>query len=214
MGTNITIATYNRLPVYLKALYFLRKEGSKYVSSVTLADAVRENASVVKSDLSGVITCAGKPKIGYDIDCLIEDIENFLGYNNVKDAILVGAGKLGQALMGYSGFQKYGLNIVAAFDIDDNIIGKTINGIKVLPTGKIESSVERLNLKIAILCTKADHSQVMTDVLVKSGIRAIWNFTGTYLNVPGNVMIRNEDLAANLAILALQLKETLKNDIT
>jgi len=212
MATNITLAAYTRLPAYLKALYYMRKGGAKYVSSVAIAEAVRENSSVVKSDLSGVITCAGRPKIGYEIDSLIEDIENFLGYNNVKDAILVGAGKLGQALMGYSGFGKYGLNIIAAFDINDDIIGKEINGIRVLPTGKIKSSVERLKLKIAIVCTKADHAQAMVDLLVESGIRAIWNFTGTHLNVPDNVLIKSEDLAANLAILAMQLKETLKKE--
>lgn len=212
MNTNVTLATYNRLPIYLKALHYLKKEGATYVSSVCLAEAVRENPSVVKSDLACAITCVGKPKIGYEINCLIDDIENLLGYNNVKDAILVGAGKLGQAIMGYQGFAKYGLNIIAGFDIKDDIIGKRINGIEILPTGKIAGAVEKLNLKIAILCTQADHAQIMTDTLVNAGIRAIWNFTGMHLNVPDLVMIKNEDLAANLAILALKLKDTLKKE--
>lgn len=212
MDTNVTMATYNRLPIYLKALHYMQKEGAKYVSSVSLAQTVRENPSVVKSDLSCAITCVGKPKVGYEINRLIDDIENFLGYNNAKDAILVGVGKLGQALMGYSGFAKYGLNIIAGFDIDDSIIGKTINGKEILPTGKIEGAVEKLGLKIAILCTQADHAQIMADTLVNAGIRAIWNFTGMHLNVPENIMIKNEDLAANLAILAIQLKETLKKE--
>lgn len=209
---NITMAAFNRLPLYLKALQSMKKSGVKNVSSVAIADAVRENPSVVKSDLSGVITCAGRPKIGYEIDSLIEDIENFLGYNNVNDAILVGAGKLGQALMGYKGFGKYGLNIIAAFDINDDVIGRQINGIKVLPTGKIQGTVERLNIKIAVLCTNAEHAQAMTDVLVGSGVRAIWNFTATHLNVSEKVILKNEDLAANLALLALQLKDMLKTE--
>lgn len=209
-GNNfVSLAVYNRMPVYLKALLALKRDGKKFVSSVILADYVRENPSLVKKDLSYAITSVGKPKVGYDIDSLILDVENFLGYNNVKDAVLVGVGKLGQALMGYHGFDKYGLNIVAGFDIDDNVIGKVFNGKKVFPTGSLAGLVSKLNIKIGILTTTQDHAQPMADLLVQSGIRAIWNFTPVHLTLPDSVAVKNEDMASSLAILSKQLKEIL-----
>lgn len=209
-GNNfVSLAVYNRMPVYLKALLALKRDGKKFVSSVILADYVRENPSLVKKDLSYAITSVGKPKVGYDIDSLILDVENFLGYNNVKDAVLVGVGKLGQALMGYHGFDKYGLNIVAGFDIDDNVIGKVFNDKKVFPTGSLAGLVSKLNIKIGILTTPQDHAQPMVDLLVQSGIRAIWNFTPVHLTLPDSVAVKNEDMASSLAILSKQLKEIL-----
>ncbi len=209
-GNNfVSLAVYNRMPVYLKALLALKRDGKKFVSSVILADYVRENPSLVKKDLSYAITSVGKPKVGYDIDSLILDVENFLGYNNVKDAVLVGVGKLGQALMGYHGFDKYGLNIVAGFDIDDNVIGKVFNGKKVFPTDSLAGLVSKLNIKIGILTTPQDHAQPMADLLVQSGIRAIWNFTPVHLALPDSVAVKNEDMASSLAILSKQLKEIL-----
>ena len=84
-GNNfVSLAVYNRMPVYLKALLALKRDGKKFVSSVILADYVRENPSLVKKDLSYAITSVGKPKVGYDIDSLILDVENFLGYNKQK----------------------------------------------------------------------------------------------------------------------------------
>lgn len=212
MYTDISIATYNRLPVYLKALRNMREQGQEFISSVALAEAARENASVVKSDLSYVISGAGKPKVGYSVEQLISDLESYLGYNNAKDAIIVGVGRLGLALMQYSGFKKYGLNILAGFDINDEVIGKKINGKEILPTGKLAGAVERLNVKLAILCTPQEHAQAMADLLVSSGIRAILNFTAMHLIVPDNVIVKDEDIAAELGMLAMQLKEILKKE--
>ena len=210
--TAVSLAVYNRMPMYLKILRELKAQGLQYVSSVAIADLVHINASVVKNDLSYAIKSVGKPKLGYETASLIEDIEEFLGYNNSKDAILVGTGKLGQALMGYEGFTAYGLNIIAGFDIDDKNIGREINGKKILPTGKLESAIKKLNIKIAILTIPQAHAQEMTDMLVKAGIRAIWNFTPAHIKVPENVAIRNENMAASLAILSQQLKEILQKE--
>lgn len=208
----VSLVTYNRMPLYLKALYSMREKGEKFVSSVALAEVVRDNPSVVKKDLSYAIRGVGKPKVGYEVEALIEDIEEFLGYNNTKEAILVGVGRLGQALMGYEGFSKYGLNIVAGFDVDDNIIGKKINGKEILPTGKIASVIDKLKIKVAILATSKDKAQFMADLLVKSGIRAIWNFTPAHLILSEDIAVKNEDLAASFAILSMQLKEILRKE--
>lgn len=208
----VSRATFQRMPIYLSVLKKLKKEGRDFVSSVALADTVLINASVVKKDLSYVISNEGKPKIGYSVDELIDNIEEFLGYNNAKDAVLIGAGKLGQALLGYQGFVNYGLNIIAGFDVDDSVIGKEINGVKILPTGKLEGAIEKLEIKLAILTTPQEYAQTMTDILVKAGIRAIWNFTPSHISVPDNVAVRNENMASSLAILSSQLKEILKKE--
>ncbi|MDL2229044.1 redox-sensing transcriptional repressor Rex [Treponema sp. OttesenSCG-928-L16] len=208
----VPLAVFNRLPLYLRSLQAMRAEGIATISSVALAEAVALNPSVVKKDLSFVIVNVGKPKVGYVINDLIEDIEEFLGYNNTKDAVLVGMGKLGQALMGYHGFEKYGLNIIGGFDVDEAIFNKKINGKKIMPLDKMASAVKKLQIKIAILTLPQEHAQEVTDLLVQAGIQAIWNFTPAHIKAPDNVVIKNEDLAASMALLSLQLRQVLQNE--
>ncbi|HQC55238.1 MAG TPA: redox-sensing transcriptional repressor Rex [Clostridia bacterium] len=203
-------ATYKRMPIYLKALYTMRDAGDKNISSVGLAEAVYENPSVVKKDLSFALKRSGKPKVGYEIAAVINDIEEFLGYNRLKNAILVGVGKLGQALMGYGGFAKYGLNIIAGFDVDKKIIGKQIAGKMVYPIDYLEKYLEESNIKIGVLTTPQDSAQSVANILVDNGIVGIWNFSTAHLNLPETVAVKNEDMGASLAILSKKIEENLK----
>ena len=212
MNGDISLQTFHRMPQYLKTLYEFKKEGRENVSSVQLAEALDLTPSIVKKDLSQAKIQDGKPKVGYATVDLIEGISEFLGYNNLKDAVLVGAGKLGQALLGYEGFGDYGLNIVAGFDIDDGIIGGKIHGKPILPTGKLQGAVEKLGIKIAILTVPAEHAQAMADLLAKAGIRAIWNFTTAHIQVPDNIAVRNENMASSLAVLSAQLAEIMRKE--
>ncbi len=207
-----SVATYNRMPIYLKALYALKERGEQYVSSVALAETVRENPSVVKKDLSIAIKSVGKPKVGYEVNKLIKDVEDFLGYSNVKGAVLVGVGKLGQALLGYSGFDKYGLNIVAGFDNNEKLVGSKINGKKILSSSDLASSLKDIKVKIGIIATPKAYAQDVANELVKGGIRAIWNFTPCHLEVPESVTVKNEDMASSLAILSMQLEVILSKE--
>jgi redox-sensing transcriptional repressor len=202
------------MALYARRLRDMKAQGCVTVSSVALADALSLNPSLVKKDISCAIVNEGKPKVGYNIDELIEDIENFLGYNNTKDAVLAGVGKLGQALMGYQGFEKYGLNIIAGFDVDERLISQEINGKKILPLDKLASAVKKLDIKIAILTTPNEQAQAVTDILVNAGIRAIWNFTPAHIKTPDDVAVKNEDMAVSLAVLSQQLKEILKKEST
>ncbi len=208
----VSLAMYHRMPIYLKCLKAMQKEGKETVSSVALAEAAYENSSVVKKDLSCVIVNEGKPKVGYRVDELVRDIEDFLGYNNSKDAVLIGVGKLGQALLSYKGFEDQGLNIKAGFDVDYDKIGKVISGKRVLPTGKLESAIAKLNIKMAILAIPQEHAQEMADLLVKFGIRAIWNFSSAHIKVPDNIALKTENMAVSLAVLSKQLKEILEKE--
>ena len=212
MFGEVSLQTFHRMPQYLKTLYELRKEGRESVSSVTLAEMLNLTPSIVKKDLSQAKVRDGKPKVGYAVNDLIDDIENFLGYNNAKDAVLVGCGKLGQALLGYTGFADYGLNIIAGFDISDDVIGRKVQGKLILPTGKLEGAIKKLDIKIAILTVPQEHAQAMADALVKAGIRAIWNFTPAHISVPANIAVRNENMASSLAVLSAQLREILKKE--
>ena len=212
MFGEVSLQTFHRMPQYLKTLYELRKEGRESVSSVTLAEMLNLTPSIVKKDLSQAKVQDGKPKVGYAVNDLIDDIENFLGYNNAKDAVLVGCGKLGQALLGYTGFADYGLNIIAGFDISDDVIGQKVQGKLILPTGQLEGAIKKLDIKIAILTVPQEHAQAMADALVKAGIRAIWNFTPAHISVPANIAVRNENMASSLAVLSAQLREILKKE--
>ena len=208
----LSLATLQRMPGYLRYLKKRESEGAEYISSVGLAEAMQENPAVVKKDLSMAVVSEGKPKVGYYIPDLVRDIESFMGYDNEKNAVLVGTGKLGQALLGYVGFEKYGLNIVAGFDTDPSLIGKEVHGKKILSADKLKDAVRKLKVKMAVLTLPASQAQKTADILVDAGVRAIWNFTPVGLNLPDTVAVKNENMAASLAVLSAKLKEILKKE--
>ena len=208
----LSLATLQRMPGYLRYLKQREAEGAEYISSVGLAEAMQENPSVVKKDLSMAVVSEGKPKVGYYIPDLVRDIESFMGYDNEKNAVLVGTGKLGQALLGYVGFEKYGLNIVAGFDTDPSLIGKEVHGKKILSADKLKDAVRKLKVKMAVLTLPASQAQKTADILVDAGVRAIWNFSPVGLNLPDSVAVKNENMAASLAVLSAKLKEILKKE--
>ena len=149
----------------------------------------------------------GKPKIGRSIDELITDIEEFLGYNEESDAIIIGTGKLGNALLNYSGFPAQGINIVAGFDNDPQKIGKKVNGKMIYDIRNIDFILPKINAKIAIITTPASVAAEVANILVEAGIKAIWNFVPVHLNVNDDVIVENVDLAASLAFLSYKMKE-------
>ncbi len=201
----ISRATLNRLPAYLRCLYELEKKGVSTVSSTQIAAALDLNPVQVRKDVAYVSTVAGKPKTGYVLKELIADFENFLGYRNSRDAILVGAGGLGRAILGYDGFAKYGLNIVAAFDIDEKVVNTTINSKPVYEMSKLKSVVERFNIRLGIITVPSQSAQEVADVMVDAGILAIWSFSAKHLNLPPGIALKHEDLAASLALLRMEL---------
>jgi redox-sensing transcriptional repressor len=151
----------------------------------------------------------GKPKTGYLIRELIESIESFLGWNNVNEAFLVGAGNLGTALLGHERFSRFGLRIVAAFDKDPTKIGQRIYDKAVLPLDKLNDLATRMSIHLGIITTPAQAAQSVADEMVKAGILAIWNFTPCRLRVPSNIFVHNEDLYASLASLSWKLAQRL-----
>jgi len=163
----------------------------------------------VRKDLASVSN-AGKPKIGYNVSSLILELENFLGYNNVNDAVIIGAGRLGKALLGFNGFRQYGLNIVAAFDVDENKLGKTPEGKSIITVSEFSNICSRLKIHIGIITVPTESAQAVCNQMIENGILAIWNFAPTHLDVPPNILVHNENMALSLALLSNHLKENTK----
>ena len=195
---DVSKSVLKRLPVYLSYLRGLPENGTPYISATALANAL---------GMGEVVSDGGRPKIGYFRESLIEDINQFLGYDNTTDAILVGAGKLGQALLGYGGFDAYGLNILAAFDVNPaNSEGKPI-----LPMEELESFCRTNQILMGIITVPAEYAQQVCDRLIACGIKAIWNFASVHLDVPANILVQNENMATSLAVLSMHLQAQIKD---
>ena len=199
------LPTVRRLPMYLRFLRKLAAEGHTIVSSNTLAEELNFEPIVVRKDLA-ITGVAGKPRIGFSIPVVIEALERFVTLHDHSRAFLAGAGNLGSALMGYKGFGEYGLNIVAAFDTDPIKIGTEIYGRKIYPLNRMVNLGKRMNVYVGILCVPEEAAQIVTDIMVRAGIRGIWNFTPTRLKVPDTVVVVREDLTAGLAVLSVLLE--------
>lgn len=198
--------TLRRLPVYYQYLKKLHNEGkADFISATQIGNDLNIIPIQVRKDLE-ITEVTGKPKLGYNITELIKRIEDFLGWNNVTDAFLVGAGNLGSALLGYNGFKEYGLNIVAGFDDDENKVGKEICGKMIFHVEKLPEMVRRMGIKIGILTVPAPYAQEVANNMIKAGIRAIWNFTHVKLTVPPNIIVQHENLAASLVVLSKRLE--------
>ncbi|MDD6220771.1 MAG: redox-sensing transcriptional repressor Rex [Clostridia bacterium] len=206
MSSNISKQTLQRLPLYLSYIKALPADAPKNISATMIAEALQLNDVQVRKDLASV-SSSGKPKVGYNVKDLVAELESFLGYDNVDDAIIVGAGSLGKALLNYGGFKAYGLNVLAAFDLCEEPVefqGKTI-----FPIDQLESVCRRMNIHIGIITVPAASAQEICDSLVKSGVRAIWNFAPVHLVVPEGILVQNENMASSLALLSNHLREQL-----
>lgn len=204
----ISKAVLKRLPGYLAYLKATQEGGSQYISATALANALGMGEVQVRKDLA-MVSSGGRPKIGYLREALIDDIEQFLGYDNTTDAVIIGAGKLGQALCGYSGFDAYGLNIVAAFDIAP-AKSHTEEGKPIYPISQLERFTKAHKVLMGIITVPAAYAQEVCDRLIACGIKAIWNFAPTHLEVPENILVQNEDMATSLAVLSMHLQAHMK----
>lgn len=206
---DISISTLRRLPVYLNYLKRL-PQSQINISATTIAAALKYGDVQVRKDL-GLISGAGKPKVGYNRVVLIKTLEDYLGYNDIKKAVLVGAGKLGEALMGYRGFQDYGLNIVAAFDVKN--VGQTVSGKTIYNINVLETFCKKENIKIGIITVPSAAAQEVADKMSRCGIKAVWNFASIHLDLPDDVLVHDENMAASLALLTKQLESGNKGSI-
>lgn len=208
----ISKATLARMPLYLHFLQEEHSKGAQYISSTVIAQNISVSSVLVRKDLALVSSEAGRPRLGFAISRLIVDIEKFLGYDNLSDAIIVGAGGLGRAFLGYEGFKSNGLNIVAAFDISERLIGTNVLGKEILPLSRLAEFVAEHKIRIGIITVPKAAAQEVLNQMIDAGIKAVWNFAPAPLRVPKDIVLKTEDLAASLAMLAGKLYRTGKDE--
>ena len=203
---SITKATLGRLPGYLQYLRSLSENEHKTISATAIARGLSLGDVQVRKDLAAVCG-AGKPKIGYERSKLISDIERHLGYEKLTSAVLVGAGKLGKALLDYDGFEEFGVRIIAGFDCNEQVITTGKNSKSILPIKQLDSFCAENGVKLGIITVGQGSAQEVCDRLVECGIEAVWNFAPCALKVPSGVILKQENLALSLAHLNNQLSK-------
>jgi len=207
--TGTPLPSVRRMPSYLRVLDEMRKAGKEYASATDIAEVLSLTAIQVRKDLA-MTPAEGRPKVGFEINELHLAIREFLGWDKTTEAFLVGAGSLGSALLGYSGFDEYGLNIAAAFDANPRLEGMEIHGKTVLGLDKLPDLVNRMGIRIAVLTVPRDAAQECADLLVKAGVKGIWNFASPHITVPAGVVVQNENIASGLAVLSVKLAKELE----
>lgn len=205
MGTaKVSKKMLNRLPVYLNYLKSL-SDDCENVSATVMARELNLGDVQVRKDLAKVSE-AGRRRTGRSRQQLIQDIENYLDITADTATILVGTGKLGQALLDYSGFEESGMNLIAGFDINP-FASQTSGGKPVYPMNRLEAFCKHYNVRIGIIAVPAECAQQICDCMVSCGIRAIWNFAPVHLKVPDHVIVHSENLAVSLSTLRIRMRK-------
>ena len=192
--------TLRRLPWYLSNIKLMKEKGEQYVSSTQISKELNIDASQIAKDLS-YVNISGRTRVGYNIDALIEVLESFLGFTNMHKAFLFGVGSLGAALLRDSGLHHFGLEIVAAFDVNPELVGKDLNGIPIFHSDDFETKMKEYDVNIGVLTVPINIAQEITNKMVDGGIKAVWNFTPFRIRVPENIVVQNTSLYAHLAVM-------------
>ena len=197
----LPLPTIRRYPLYLRCIRKLIAGGALHVSSAVVAEQLGLDPVLTRKDLA-MAGVPGRPRRGYPASKLQSALSHALGWDNTTDAVLVGVGSLGNALLGYSGFEEQNLSIAVAFDSNPGLLGLAIHGVKVRPMEDLPRLVRRMKIKLGILTVPNAAAQACANQLVAAGIRGIWNFSSVQLEVPAGVIVQNVDLAQSLAVLS------------
>jgi redox-sensing transcriptional repressor len=174
------------------------------ITSAQLGTALNIDPTQVRKDF-GAIGLMGISRVGYEVCEVCRAIRLVFGFDRPYQGVLVGSGHLGQAILNYPGFARYGLQLVAAFDNDPQKVGTAVAGLKVRPVRSLKPYVRKHGIRLAVLTTPVSVSQTLTDRVVSAGVKAIWNFSPTPLSAPDDVLIRNEYISVGLAQIAYHL---------
>ena len=200
-----SLPTIRRLPSYLHVVEQALREGKHHISGTVIAEELELEPIQVRKDLA-ITGIAGRPRIGFPVEALIDAIHSFLYWDQHHRAVVVGCGNLGSALMGYAEFARHGLNIVAAFDVNESRIGTLQNGKPVYAMSDMPKRITSLGASIALLTVPSSEAQAVAESIIDAGITAIWNFTNIKLKVPPQVMVEKEDLSSGYAVLSVKIR--------
>ena len=200
----IAESTVRRLSLYLRFLEDFEEQGMETVSSEALASRGGTTSAQVRKDLS-FFGSFGKRGLGYSVAELVRRLREILGLGRTYRVAMIGAGKIGSALVQYRGFKQRGFEIVAIFDADSNKVGRNWNGLSVRDVKELEAELRRQTVDIAVIVTPADAAQAVADKVVSLGVKAILNFAPIQLVVPDDVVVKTVNLALELETLSYAL---------
>lgn len=192
--------TLSRLPGYLAYVSLLKEEGVEYVSSTQISKEINVDASMIAKDLS-FLNIKGKTRIGYEVATLEHKLQEFLGFKRGHNAVMIGVGSLGGSLIQDSGLAKYGLRIVAGFDVRKELIGSNICGVPIYDMAEFGRLIRKLDAGIGIIAVPMDVAQKVCDEIVAAGIRALWNFTPMRIKAPSGIVVQDTSIYADLAVM-------------
>lgn len=204
--------TLRRLPWYLAFAKLALQQGESFLSSTRIAKSIAVDPSMVAKDLS-FVKISGRTRVGYDVNELVTVLEHFLGFTDSHQAYLFGVGNLGGALMHDNGLQQFGMEIKAGFDVRHELTGTSINHIPIHHIDKFAELQQQTGIHIGILTVPVDKAQDVSDIMVKGGIKAIWNFTPYRIVVPDNVIVQNTSIYAHLAVMYNRLNALKELDL-
>lgn len=203
---NISMAVIRRLPKYYRYLGNLLERDIQRISSKELSDIIGFTASQIRQDLNN-FGGFGQQGYGYNVDALHNEIEKILGLDKKYNAILIGAGNLGQAITNYTGFKAAGFEIKGLFDANPRMIGLKLRDFEIMDSDNLEEFIEENDIEIAIICIPKNGAQEVTDRIVKAGVTGIWNFAPVDLEVPSHVIVENVNLTESLFTLSYLIKD-------
>ena len=192
--------TLRRLPWYLAFLKLMKGRGEAFISSTQIAKEINVDPSQVAKDLS-FVNISGKTRVGYDINALVDVLEDFLGFTSQHKAFLFGVGSLGASLLHDTGLSQYGLEIVAGFDVREDLDGNMINGIPVFHMDDFPAKQKEYGATIGVITVPVEKAQEVTDRIIEGGIKALWNFTPFRIRVPEHIVVQNTSMYAHLAVM-------------
>ena len=195
-----------RLPLYVRALTQLQREGIEVVSSQQLGNRLQMTPAQIRKDLS-YFGRFGKQGRGYNIHFLLAELEHILGLTREWNACLIGVGQLGRAIINYTGFAPEGFAIVAAFDSNDSRVGSEVGGLTVRPMSELTETISEAQVAIGIVAVPAPQAQNVIDLLVRNGIRGILNYAPVAPYVPEGIVMRNIDPVLSLQSMTYYLKD-------
>ena len=195
-----------RLPWYLASVQRLRSQGVEYVSSTAISKLLNVDASQIAKDLS-YLNIKGKTRIGYEVAELERGLNDFLGFHERHLAVMMGVGSLGRALITDSGLSRYGLEIVAGFDVTPAVVGTEIGGTPVYDISELKERRAQLGADIAIIAVPVENAAEVADQCVAAGIKALWNFTPFHIKTTPDITIQNTSIYAHLAVMYNRLSQ-------
>lgn len=201
---DISQAVIRRLPRYYRYLGELLENGVERISSNDLSKQMKVTASQIRQDLNN-FGGFGQQGYGYNVKYLYTEIGKILGLEEDHNIVIIGAGNLGQALVNYAAFEKRGFILSGIFDVNPRLQGMTIRGVPIRMMDELKSFVKENDVEIAVLTIPKEKAIEVANMLVDNGVRAIWNFAHTDLNLPENIIVENVHLSESLMQLSYNI---------